>query len=216
MRATMNNVTVIDHPLVKFHLTQIRDKRTEPRRFRSLVQRLAVLTTYEATKDLQLIPTNVETPMTECEGFELRSRIGLVPIIRAGLGMVDPILNLLPEAEVWHLGFYRDETTLQPVGYYQKLHEAEPVDIGIIVDPMLATGGSALAAIRALIDWGVPQIKMAAMLASPEGIEAIHQSYPNVQLYVCAIDDKLNDKGYILPGLGDAGDRIFNTLTRTS
>lgn len=208
----MKNVTIIDHPLVRLHLTEIRDKNTKPRRFRNLVQRLAVLTMYEATQDLNLTSTHVETPMMQCDGYELRTRIGIVPILRAGLGMVDPILNLLPEAEVWHLGFYRDEATLQPVEYYQKLDESEPVDLGIIVDPMLATGGSALAAIQALSQWGVPHIKMVALLASPEGIRVIHESYPDVQVYLCAIDSHLNDKGYILPGLGDAGDRIFNTL----
>jgi len=208
----MTNVTIIDHPLVKIHLSEIRNKATQPRRFRNLVQRLAALTMYEVTRDLELTPTSVETPMMSCEGHELRTRIGIVPILRAGLGMVDPILNLLPEAEVWHLGFYRDEATLQPVEYYQKLDEAKPVDLGIIVDPMLATGGSAVAAIRALAEWGVPRIKMVALLASPEGIRMIQESYPDVQVYVCAIDSHLNDRGYILPGLGDAGDRIFNTL----
>ncbi len=208
------NVNVIEHPLIEAHLTRLRDAATSPRGFRAIVQRLSTLVAYEATKDLEVFPTSVTTPLGTAPGKELRWRIGLIPILRAGLAMVDPILNLIPDAEVWHLGFYRDENTLQPVEYYDKLHEAEPVDLGIVVDPMLATGGSATAAVASIKKWGVPRVKMIAMLAAPEGIAALHSAFPDVQIYTCAIDERLNDKGYILPGLGDAGDRIFNTVRK--
>lgn len=208
------NVHVIEHPLIEVHLTRLRDQNTSARGFRAIVQRLSTLVAYEATKDLEVSPTSVTTPLGTAPGKVLTCRIGLIPILRAGLGMVDPILNLIPDAEVWHLGFYRDENTLQPVEYYDKLHEAEPVDIGIVVDPMLATGGSAAAAVASIKKWGVPRVKMIAMLAAPEGIAALHAAFPDVQIYTCAIDERLNDKGYILPGLGDAGDRIFNTVRR--
>jgi uracil phosphoribosyltransferase len=137
-------------------------------------------------------------------------RIGVVPILRAGLGMVDPILNLIPDAEVWHLGFYRDEKTLQPIEYYRKLPQGDPVDVSLVLDPMLATGGSAIAALEAVYAWGVKTVKLLAMIAAPEGVQRVHTQFPDTQLYVCAIDDRLNEHGYILPGLGDAGDRMFN------
>ena len=204
-------VRVLDHPLVKHHLTRLRDRTTPPEAFRNIVNRLSGLLAYEATRDLPVAPAAVTTPMAEAAGARLRGRIGIVPILRAGLGMVDPVLHMIPSAELWHLGFYRDEATLQPVVYYQKLPEAEPVDVGIIVDPMLATGGSAVAAIQALSDWGVPDIKVLAIIAAPEGIRFVLEKTPQVRIFVCAIDRCLNDKGYILPGLGDAGDRICNT-----
>jgi uracil phosphoribosyltransferase len=208
----MQTVHVINHPLVKYHLTGLRDTHAPPALFRQQVHRLTELVTYEATKDLELETLRVETPMAPAEGHRLKGRIGLVPILRAGLGMVDPVLAMLPGAEVWHLGFYRDEVTLQPVEYYQKLPEADPVDTAMIIDPMLATGGSAVAAIEAVRTWGVEDIRILGMLAAPEGIACVHEHSPDVPIFVCAIDQRLNDQGFILPGLGDAGDRIFNTL----
>ncbi len=207
----MSKLHVIDHPLVRHHLTRLRDEATSPMEFRGIVHRLTSLLTYRATADLPLTDAPVKTPMAIADGHELAARVGIVPIIRAGLGMVDPMLNVIPTAEVWHLGFYRDETTLQPVQYYQKLPEADPVDLAIIVDPMLATGGSAGAAIDALAEWGVARIKLAVILAAPEGVKAVQDRHPKVDIFACALDDHLNDQGYILPGLGDAGDRICNT-----
>lgn len=201
----------VSHPLIKHHLSRLRDKTTPSAEFRQLVQRLAVLLAYEATKDLSLRPTEIETPLVRMTGQTLSQRIGLIPILRAGLGMVDPILNLIPTAEVWHLGLYRDETTARPVEYYSKLPNTEPVDVGLIVDPMLATGGSATAALAALERWGVRKLKVLSIIASRFGIEAVGQAYPAAEIYVCAIDPELNDRKFIVPGLGDAGDRIFNT-----
>ncbi len=169
-----------------------------------------MLLCYEATRDLRTRPAQVETPLEACSGEELSQRVGLVPILRAGLGMVDPILDLLPDAEVWHLGFYRDEKTLEPVEYYQKLPAGNPVDVALVLDPMLATGGSLLAALEALHRWGVSKISILAVIAAPEGIKRISGVHPETRIFVCAIDDRLNDDAYILPGLGDAGDRIFN------
>jgi len=206
----MNNVFSINHPLVSHHLKQLRDRETTPQDFRRLVQRLSILLTYEATKDLQLKTTAIETPLCPTTGEMLSQRIGLIPILRAGLGMVDPVLNLIPEAEVWHLGFYRDEQTLKPVEYYKKLPPGDAVDVALILDPMLATGGSAVAALEAIENWGVKQTKLLSMIAAPEGLARVHEVYPKTQIYVCAVDSHLNGHGYIVPGLGDAGDRIFN------
>jgi uracil phosphoribosyltransferase len=205
-------VHVIDHPLVKHHLARLRDVSTPPALFRELIHRLTELLTYEAAKDLPVEETAVRTPMQTAVGHRLTGRIGLVPILRAGLGMVDPVLAMLPDAEVWHLGFYRDEQTLRPVEYYKKLPDGDPVDLAMILDPMLATGGSAAAAVEALAEWGVGDIRVLGMLAAPEGITRVHGRWPHVRVFVCAIDERLNDHGFILPGLGDAGDRIFNTL----
>jgi uracil phosphoribosyltransferase len=206
----MKNVHVIAQPLVQHHLYHLRSKTTPPAEFRRLVQRLSILLAYEATQDLQLRDTTVETPMATAPARVLAQRIGLVPILRAGLGMVDPILNLIPEAEVWHLGFYRDEKTLRPVEYYKKLPEGGAVDMAFVLDPMLATGGSAIAALEAVQKWGVGQAKLLSMLAAPEGVAKVQARFPNTQIYVCAIDEKLNADGFIMPGLGDAGDRTFN------
>jgi len=202
----------VNHPLIKHHLTRLRDKQTPPAEFRQLVQRLAALLAYEATKDLTLRPVEIETPLTRMTAQNLSQRIGLVPILRAGLGMVDPILNLIPTAEVWHLGLYRDEATALPVEYYSKLPQTEPVDVALLVDPMLATGGSATAALAALKRWGVRKVKVLSIIASKPGIEAVQELFPDADIYVCAIDAELNSRKFIVPGLGDAGDRIFNTL----
>jgi len=206
----MSNTTVVDHPLVEHHLAVLRDKRTLPEAFRGAMHRLTYLLVYEAAKDLATAAGRVTTPMAETEVQRLSERIGVVPILRAGLGMVEPVLTVLPGAEVWHLGFYRDERTLQPVAYYQKLPPREAVDVALVVDPMLATGGSAVAALNTVKKWGVGRIKLLAAIAAPEGIQRLTQAAPNVQIYVCAVDEKLNEHGYIVPGLGDAGDRVFN------
>jgi uracil phosphoribosyltransferase len=209
----MENVWEMDHPLIAHHLTALRDRDSSSRKFRDIISRLTRLLTYEATKDLKTHPVKVETPLTTADGVHLSQRIGLVPILRAGLGMVDPVLDLIPDAEVWHLGFYRDENTLKPIEYYKKLPPGDPVDVGIILDPMLATGGSCVAAIEAVKSWGVPQVKLVSILAAPEGIERVHKDYADLQVYVCKIDSHLNENAYIVPGLGDAGDRIFNART---
>jgi uracil phosphoribosyltransferase len=208
----MSGVFEVQHPLIQCHLTRLRDKSTPPQEFRLLVSRLASLLAYEATKDLRTERITIETPLTTTDGRRLTQRIGLVPILRAGLGMVEPVLELIPQAEVWHLGLYRDETTAKPVKYYSKLPDQHPVDVALVVDPMLATGGSAVAAMTTLRDWGVPQVKLLALIASEEGIKLVDSEFPESQIYVCQIDPDLNDKKYIVPGLGDAGDRIFNTV----
>ena len=208
----MSNVVEVSHPLIKHHLACLRDKHTPPHEFRQLVHRLAVLLAYEATKDLTLAPREIETPLTHMPAHRLNQRVGLVPILRAGLGMVDPILNLIPTAEVWHLGLYRDEETALPVEYYSKLPATEPLDVALVVDPMLATGGSIAAALAALQRWNVPHSRVLSIIASRTGIEAVTRQFPSTPIYVCAIDPELNARKFIVPGLGDAGDRIFNTL----
>jgi uracil phosphoribosyltransferase len=207
----MQKVFELDHPLVRHHLTHLRSQETAPHIFRAQIRRLAILLGAEATKDLPLRPKTIQTPLVEMEGAVLDSRIGLVPILRAGLGMTDALLDLLPTAEVWHLGFYRDEETLQPVEYYQKF-SSHPPDLIFVLDPMLATGGSAAAGIQRVKDWGAGEIRMLSIIAAPEGIAYVREQHPDVSIYVCGIDEELNDEAYILPGLGDAGDRIFNTL----
>lgn len=208
----MTFVTAVDHPLVTHHLARLRDASTPPTEFRALVQRLAVLLAYEATKDLRLTEVEVQTPLTKTTGHVLQQRIGVVPILRAGLGMVNPVLDLIPDAEVWHLGLYRDEVTAQPVEYYSKLPSAGPVEVALVLDPMLATGGSAASALAALRRWGVPTLKLLSLIAAPEGIAALEAQFPEAQVFVCAIDERLNDQKFIVPGLGDAGDRSFNTV----
>lgn len=207
----MSFVYEANHPLIRHHLSFLRDKNTPPAEFRAIVGRLAGLLAYEATKDLQVGSTTITTPLVETEGSVLTQRIGILPILRAGLGMVDPVLNFIPHAEVWHLGLYRDEETAQPVEYYQKLPETDPVDVGLVLDPMLATGGSATLAVRTLQRWGVKTIKVCSMIAAQPGIEELQRNCEDVQIYVCTIDPVLNDDKFIVPGLGDAGDRIFNT-----
>lgn len=207
----MAQVHVNDHPLVADGLTRLRDAATGSAEFRRIVGRLTYVQTNESLRDLKLRTIDVTTPVAPTRGKRLAERIAIVPILRAGLGMVDAMLHVLPDAEVRHLGIYRDEQTLKPVEYYHKLPANDPPDVAIVVDPMLATGGSATAAIATLKIWKVPRIKLMSILAAPEGVAAVQRDHPDVQIYVCAIDEKLNDKGYILPGLGDAGDRIFGT-----
>ncbi|MCA9123347.1 MAG: uracil phosphoribosyltransferase [Planctomycetaceae bacterium] len=212
----MSFVTTVEHPLVQHHLVRLRNHDTPPAEFRTLVQRLAVLLAYEATKDLRLADVEVQTPLTRTNGQQLQQRIGVIPILRAGLGMVDPLLDLIPDAEVWHLGLYRDEQTAQPVEYYSKLPAASPVDVALVLDPMLATGGSAASALTALQRWGVSSLKLLSLIAAPEGIASLARQFPEAQVYVCAVDEELNDQKFIVPGLGDAGDRSFNTIPSDS
>ena len=210
--ASAGGLFEVDHPLIACHLTRLRDVSTPHAEFRQLVRRLASLLAYEATKNLVTAPCSVETPLTVTQGCQLTQRIGLVPILRAGLGMVDPVLDLIPSAEVWHLGLYRDETTAKPIKYYSKLPPQRAVDVALVVDPMLATGGSVTAALATLREWGVPQAKILSILASEEGVTHVEAEFPDAQIYVCQIDPELNDKKFIVPGLGDAGDRIFATV----
>lgn len=199
------------HPLVAHKLTLLRDQNTEPRKFRELVKEIATLLTYETTQDLQIRPRPVQTPLARTNGAELRDNVGLVPILRAGLGMVDGVWELLPSAEVWHIGLYRDEKTLKPVEYYNKLPIEPTVSVCLVLDPMLATGGSAVATVDILKKWGVKKIKFMGILAAPEGIQLMQSKHPDVSIHIAAIDERLNEHGYILPGLGDAGDRQFGT-----
>jgi uracil phosphoribosyltransferase len=201
---------VLQHALADHALCTLRDKHASSEEFRSAILRLTTLLTIEATRNLPLRPTTVETPLQETTAKVLNCRVGLIPILRAGLCMVDPLLHLLPQAEVWHLGFYRDEETLKPVTYYQKLPPDAPVDVAYVLDPMLATGGSACAALDTIANWGVSEIRFLGMLAAPEGIERVQNAHPSVPIHVAALDDHLNEQGYIVPGLGDAGDRAFN------
>lgn len=207
----MSKVYASTHPLVAHKLSRLRDKNTEPKKFRELVREIGRLLAYEATADLLTIPRELETPLAKMAGQELKEKVGLVPILRAGLGMVEGFWELMPGAEVWHIGLYRDEHTLKPVEYYNKLPIEPRVSVCIIVDPMLATGGSATATADVLKRWGVKKIKYAGLIAAPEGIKAMQTAHPDIDIYVAAVDDHLNERGYIVPGLGDAGDRQFGT-----
>lgn len=207
----MSNVSASRHPLVAHKLARLRDTETDPKRFRELVREIAALLAYEATADLAIVDRDVQTPLANARGAELQEKIGLVPILRAGLGMVEGIWDLMPSAEVWHIGLYRDEQTLKPVEYYNKLPVEPTVSVCLILDPMLATGGSAVATTDVLKRWGVGRIKFVGVIGAPEGIKNMQDHHPDVPIYLAAIDDHLNDKGYIVPGLGDAGDRQFGT-----
>ncbi len=208
----MSKVIELDHPLIKHKLTFIRDKNTGPKEFRELVTEVSTLMAYEVTRTMPLEEVEIETPIAKTKAQVISGKkVGLVPILRAGLGMVDGMLNLIPAAKVGHIGLYRDPETLKPVEYYCKL----PQDIEerelIVLDPMLATGGSAIAAITFLKDRNVKSIKLVNLIAAPEGIKAVQDAHPDVDIYVAAIDEKLNEHAYIVPGLGDAGDRLFGT-----
>ncbi|HEX7619714.1 MAG TPA: uracil phosphoribosyltransferase [Anaerolineales bacterium] len=207
----MPNVFASQHPLVAHKLSRLRDRNTDPKKFRELVREIAALLAYEATADLVTVPRPLETPLTSITGAELKEKIGLVPILRAGLGMVEGIWGLMPTAEVWHIGLYRDEQTLKPVQYYNKLPVEPTVSVCLILDPMLATGGSAVATTDIVKRWGVKKIKFVGIIGAPEGIDAMQKAHPGVPIYLAAIDDHLNERGYIVPGLGDAGDRQFGT-----
>lgn len=208
----MSKVFEMNHPLIQHKLSLIRDKNTGSKEFRELVKEMSMLMAFEVTRDLPLEEVEIETPICKTMTKVLSGRkVGIVPILRAGLGMVDGFLNLLPAAKVGHIGLYRDPETLEPVEYYCKL----PTDVNerdlIVVDPMLATGGSANAAIQFIKDKGAASIKLVCLIGCPEGISAVQTAHPDVDIYIAAIDEKLNDHAYIIPGLGDAGDRLFGT-----
>ncbi len=207
----MQNVHISNHPLILHKITLLRDVNTDPKKFRELVRELAILLAYEATQDLSLTDQPVTTPMGEAKGYRLEQKIGLIPILRAGLGMVEGIWEMMPHAEVWHMGFYRDERTLKPVAYYNRLPVSPTVQVTLVLDPMLATGGSAVATVDILKKWGAQQIKFVGLIAAPEGVKRLREAHPDVPIHVAVVDDHLNDIGYIVPGLGDAGDRQFGT-----
>jgi uracil phosphoribosyltransferase len=207
----MPDIHVIDHPVIRTKLTELRDVNAGHRAFRSLLDEIAMLMTYEVTRDWPTVPKKVNTPLEPMTGHELARTVTLVPILRAGLGMTDGVLRILPEARLGHLGMRRNEHTLQPEPYYYKL----PPDVAetevLLIDPMLATGGSAVAAVTYLRRAGVKSLRLMCLVAAPEGIAALHAAHPDVPVYCAAVDRQLNDRGFILPGLGDAGDRIFGT-----
>ena len=207
----MENTFVSPHPLVAHKLARLRDERTDPKKFRELIREIAGLMAYEATRDLATTPVRVRTPLEETEGQNLSEKIGLVPILRAGLGMVEGVWELMPTAEVWHIGLYRDEHTFRPVEYYNKLPIEPTVSVCLILDPMLATGWSAVATVDILKRWGVSRIKFVGLIGAPEGIAALHERHPDVPIHLAAVDDHLNERAFIVPGLGDAGDRQFGT-----
>ncbi len=207
------NLHVLDHPLVQHKITRLRDRSTATRDFKALVNEIAMLMAYEATKDLPLEDVTVETPLERTTGKQVAGKkLALVPILRAGLGMVDGITHLIPNSRVGHIGLYRDHDTLEPVDYYFKIPGSEEDRIFFVLDPMLATGGSAVQAVVALKTAGATQIRFLCLVAAPEGVRRMEQAHPDVPVYAAALDRTLNDKGYILPGLGDAGDRLFGTL----
>jgi uracil phosphoribosyltransferase len=207
----MSQVHVSQHPLVLHKLSVLRAADTDHRAFRGLVRELALLLCYEATCDLTLSAVEVTTPMGMAAGHKTKEVIGLVPILRAGLGLVDGVVELLPNAQVWHIGLYRDERTLRPVEYYNKLPVEPTVQMCFVLDPMLATGGSAVATVDILKKWGVARIKFLGLIAAPEGVAHLTSHHPDVPIHIAAVDERLNERGFIVPGLGDAGDRQFGT-----
>lgn len=207
----MAQVNVSQHPLVLHKLSALRDVNTDHRSFRELVRELALLLCYEATQDLKLSTKKVTTPMGEANGHKVEEAIGLVPVLRAGLGLVEGVTELLPNVQVWHIGLYRDEKTLRPVEYYNRLPTEPTVQVCLVLDPMLATGGSASATVDILKRWGVTRIKYLGLIAAPEGIERLTTDHPDVPIHIAAVDERLNEIGFIVPGLGDAGDRQFGT-----
>lgn len=206
-----SNLFVSSHPLIVHKLSLLRRVTTEPKKFRELVGELGALLVYEATSDLKLDTVEIETPLQKIQSGVLAEKVGLIPILRAGLGMVEAIWNLMPSAEVWHIGLYRDEKTLQPVEYYNKLPLEPTVSVCLVLDPMLATGGSAVATVDILKRWGVKRIKFVGIIGAAEGIDNLNRHHPDVPIHLAAVDERLNEFGYILPGLGDAGDRQFGT-----
>jgi uracil phosphoribosyltransferase len=209
----LDGVHISQHPLVRHKLALLRSKVTEPKKFRELVHELSLLLFYEATYDLAVAPLTVETPLDTALGEEVVETIGLMPILRAGLGMAEAILNVVPKGYVWHMGIYRNEETLEPVIYYNKAPSQTDIDLAIVLDPMLATGGSAIASIDIIKNyWGASRIKFLGLIAAPEGVQALQSVHPDVPIHLAAIDSHLNNIGYIVPGLGDAGDRQFGTL----
>lgn len=207
----MKQLHVSNHPLIQHKLVLMRSVKTEPKKFREVVREITSLLLYEATQDLKCAEVTVQTPLAEMKGRKLTERVGLVPILRAGVGMVDAALDMIPTAQVWHIGLYRDHRTLLPVEYYNKLPVEPTVDICFVLDPMLATAGSATATVQVLKDWGARRIKYIGLIAAPEGVERFHSAHPDVPIHIAAVDTHLNEQGYIVPGLGDAGDRQFGT-----
>lgn len=205
------NVYISHHPLIEHKLSILRNKRTEPKKFRELIREISILLAYEATADLGLLAVDVDTPMGVAHCRELTETIGLVPVLRAGLGMVEGIWDMMPGSEVWHIGLFRDERTLRPVQYYNKLPVAPTVQVCLILDPMLATGGTAAATVDILKKWGAQRIKYVGIIGAPEGVAKLREAHPDVPIYLAALDERLNEIGYIVPGLGDAGDRQFGT-----
>jgi uracil phosphoribosyltransferase len=212
-----SRVHVSNHPLIRHKVTKMRDLHTEPKKFRELIREVAILLAYEATQDLALGEARVTTPLTETSGSVLKEKIGLVPILRAGLGMVEGFWEMMPTAEVWHIGLYRDERTLYPVSYYNKLPVSPTVEVVLVLDPMLATGGSATECVSILKKWGARRIKYIGIIGAPEGIKKLTEAHPDVDVYLAVVDERLTGTGdnfppgYIMPGLGDAGDRQFGT-----
>ena len=212
MSPAFTNLTVLRHPLIQHKLTLLRDKRTSTRDFKLLASEIAMLMAYEATKDLPLEPIEIDTPLERTTGAQVAGKkLTLVPILRAGLGMVEGIAQLIPSARIGHIGLYRDHDTLQPVDYYFKIPAGEQSRDFFVLDPMLATGGSAVAAVQALKKAGASRIRFLCLVAAPPGVQAMLDAHPDVPIYTAALDRQLNEKGYILPGLGDAGDRLFGT-----
>ena len=207
----MENVYPSHHPLIGTKLTLLRNVTTDSKKFRELIREIAAMLAYEATMDLAVSEVEVQTPLQITKGTALMELIGLVPILRSGLGMVEGVYELMPGSEVWHIGLYRDERTLKPVAYYNRLPIEPTVSVCLVLDPMLATGGSAVATVDILKKWGVNKIKFVGIIAAPEGIECLHAAHPDVPIHIAAIDEGLNEHGFILPGLGDAGDRQFGT-----
>src|SRR5882762_5632710 len=205
----MNGVTVITHPLVQHNLTRLRDKRTQPQEFRRLLGEIAALMLYEATRSFAIKKVHVQTPLARTNGFQLEREVVLVPVLRAGLGMLDSILQLIPHAHVGFIGLKREEKTLRAMSYHKSLpSNMDRLEV-ILIDPMLATGGSAVAAMDFLSEVGAKRVRLVNLVAAPEGIRLVHSHYPNLPIFTAAVDRKLNEKGYIVPGLGDAGDRLF-------
>jgi uracil phosphoribosyltransferase len=208
---TMKNLIIIDHPLVKRDLTLLRDKKTPSHEFRAILRRTASLMAYEVSRDLQVKEIEVHTPLEKTKGIAVDQQIVLVPILRAGLGLVGGFVEVMPNARVGHIGLFRDEETLKPVDYYFKVPRNLDRALVLLLDPMLATGGSAVAAISYLKERGASTIRLVNLVSAPEGVRRVHKAHPDVVMYTCAIDRELNNRGYILPGLGDAGDRMFGT-----
>ena len=207
----MSTVHVSNHPLMLHKLSRLRDVRTDPKQFRELIREISILLAYESTADLALQEKVVTTPLTQTQGHELKEGIGLVPVLRAGLGMVEGFWEMMPAAEVWHIGLYRDHKTFEPIRYYSKLPVSPTVQVCVILDPMLATGGTAVEAVQMLKNWGAKKIKYVGLIGAPEGINRLQDAHPDVDIYLAAVDDHLNEHAYIVPGLGDAGDRQFGT-----
>lgn len=208
----MGEVYISNHPLIQHKLSILRDVKTKPCEYRMLVKELGTLLCYEATRDLELQPKKIRTPQTEMTAMEISEEIALFPILRAGLGLADSFVNLIPNSKVYHIGIYRNKETLEPVIYYYKFSNYPPSNRCLVLDPALSTGGTAIAAIDILKKWGAKKIKFVGLAGAPQGIKALQEAHPDVDIYLAAVDDHLNEIGYLVPGLGDAGDRQFGTL----